>query len=919
MTIARKSSPALLAKRPLRAQPARIGLLLCGLVMGCSSATVDFADVAPERQFDFWLGDWSVRNVHRTSGNTWEFRDDALVKVRSVAGGRAIVEQWTAQGSGALRGFSLRTWDAQEKRWEIILNWHSGQPTPFTMMVGQFSDSSGEFYPPSGPRQVRFTFRDASAHACTWEQALSDDGKAWITNWIMEFSRTGPAAALSAENLPIASLPTDTSPWPGARQLDHLIGVWQGTVTHTMADGSTSSGTATRRVTPILDGLALMCLTTIDGGEESISVLAYDQLSGGWSEVGLLSTEADCHWQAGDLINGQLEMTEVRGSDNQIATTINNITPDAHTVTITLSGNEAPFQRRELRFERRDETGAVREIPEFDPTPLMKLGRVRSEIDAERFDSAEALLQEVIRDGGGNGRVYFELGYTQQAQGKNEAARKSYAAAVAASATAIPTVEYNLACMASKLGDADETFLHLQRAVEAGFGNQAMLKADPDFNNVRTDPRFAKFAGAAAADSFVEPTRVIHEIVGENAGDQFGWTARVVGDWDQDEVLDFVSTAPTWKGRGKVYVYSGRTGQELFHCSGKPGEQFGNNACGGGDVDQDGHVDLLVGAPNKQAPGNAYVYSGKDGTLLHHFPGEQPGDLFGNEVTALTDLDGDEHPEIFVGVAAGDGQQPKSGYGVVYSGKTGAELFRVDGEQTGDQFANAAGFMTNADGSATLAIGAQNAGENDRGRVYVYRLRGAAAERAFIVEGDGNSRNLGQMFVTSPGDNNADGFEDVYVSDFSDSTTVKGGGKVRIVSGQDGTDLLTISGENVDEGLGTSPSDAGDVNGDGAGDLVIGAWQNAEGAKSGGRVYLYDGKPGDLIRTWTCTTAGDTFGFDACGIGDVDGDGAIDFLLTSAWHNKKQGRVFVLAGGDADNSAKDSDLPQRGHLPVWSD
>jgi len=62
---------------------------------------------------------------------------------------------------------------------------------------------------------------------------------------------------------------------------------------------------------------------------------------------------------------------------------------------------------------------------------------------------------------------------------------------------------------------------------------------------------------------------------------------------------------------------------------------------------------------------------------------------------------------------------------------------------------------------------------------------------------------------------------------------------------------------------------------------------------------LYSGKDGSLIRAWTGKVPGETFGFDATGMGDVDGDGATDFLLTSAWsavNGSRSGRMYLLSG-----------------------
>jgi hypothetical protein len=108
-----------------------------------------------------------------------------------------------------------------------------------------------------------------------------------------------------------------------------------------------------------------------------------------------------------------------------------------------------------------------------------------------------------------------------------------------------------------------------------------------------------------------------------------------------------------------------------------------------------------------------------------------------------------------------------------------------------------------------------------------------------------------------------------------------------------------LSGEAAGDGFGIGPADAGDVDGDGQADLIVGAWQQGSAAPGGGKVYLYSGRTGELLWQVTGKVMGETFGFDATGIGDVDGDGAIDFLLTSAWssvNGPRTGRVYILAG-----------------------
>jgi hypothetical protein len=159
---------------------------------------------------------------------------------------------------------------------------------------------------------------------------------------------------------------------------------------------------------------------------------------------------------------------------------------------------------------------------------------------------------------------------------------------------------------------------------------------------------------------------------------------------------------------------------------------------------------------------------------------------------------------------------------------------------------------------------------------------------------------LGYMFLAFPGDVDGDGVPDIYASDWGNNAKGPQTGRVYIYSGKDGHTILTLTGETAGEGFGTSPSVAGDVDGDGHADLIVGAWQYGGAAIGGGRAYLYSGKDGHLMKTYTCRTPGDTFGFDAVTMGDLEGDGVSDFLITSGWSGVKgfhSGRVFIISSG----------------------
>ncbi|MBB71468.1 MAG: hypothetical protein CMF50_03620, partial [Legionellales bacterium] len=402
------------------------------------------------------------------------------------------------------------------------------------------------------------------------------------------------------------------------------------------------------------------------------------------------------------------------------------------------------------------------------------------------------------------------------------------------------------------------------------------------------------------------------------------------------------------------YVFNGAEGNDLA------GQSLGL----AGDYNGDDYSDFLIGA--NQADGNtgnnageAYLISGIDvenivgeaelnslsSPLGFSIFGDNDDDEIGYSVNGGGDFNGDGYTDLVIGAPLEDSSRGKSfilfgnasGFvdpTVVESNLTGANGFYISGDSSSDLFgwsvANA-GDM-NGDGLDEFIIGATESdpGGNNRGEAYVvfgtsvampnpYDLSSPTVTNHLSIRGNNNGAKLGQA-VTSVGDINNDGYEDVAVSQIESNN-----GNVFVVfgaaGGLPGSTIATnsLNGSNgfgmqgIDSGdrFGLSISGGGDFNGDGIADMIIGADEaNVNGGNSG-QAYVIFGKSTAFGATLDVTTLNGSDGFringptgsDLAGtgvsfVGDYNGDGYDDIVVTvpNFGYGNNDGLAYLIFG-----------------------
>ena len=178
-------------------------------------------------------------------------------------------------------------------------------------------------------------------------------------------------------------------------------------------------------------------------------------------------------------------------------------------------------------------------------------------------------------------------------------------------------------------------------------------------------------------------------------------------------------------------------------------------------------------------------------------------------------------------------------------------------------------------------------GDTGNSKAFVYS--GSSGQLLYEFSQPGN---LGYS-VADAGDVNNDGVHDIIAG-----ATALSGGRAYVYSGADGNLLFTLNAESTGDNFGYAVSSAGDVNGDGHADVLVGAQTNRAVQPGGGRGYIFSGSDGSLIRTLDPESANDRLGVGTALMGDVNGDGVQDHIIGADRANGGRGRAYIYSGAD---------------------
>jgi hypothetical protein len=353
-------------------------------------------------------------------------------------------------------------------------------------------------------------------------------------------------------------------------------------------------------------------------------------------------------------------------------------------------------------------------------------------------------------------------------------------------------------------------------------------------------------------------------LTGENYGDAAGISVAGVGDVDGDGSPDSVVGAFRYGGTaGAAYLVSGAVTVDMslssaagIHMGEGSGDYAGVSVSAAGDNNSDGYSDFLVGAYLAESgAGLTYLVHGPAtgtndlGDAAATFYGEAAGDQSGSNVIGNTDIDGDGFGDFII-----------SGYQEGTGGTAAGAAYVYFGPATGN--------IDLAD--AAVKLYGESAGDES----------GSFGDQPLDIDGDGYDDILCRAPDEDTTANDAGAAYVILGTTINTNVSSGGGSWSSDLSAAD----IKILGEAEDDGAGISAGQVTDMTSDGGSEIVIGARFNEEGyayllfsdtLSTGGTFYLSS----DADAKWIGSSSGSSLGTRAVGVGDVNGDGLGDIGL----------------------------------------
>ncbi len=429
----------------------------------------------------------------------------------------------------------------------------------------------------------------------------------------------------------------------------------------------------------------------------------------------------------------------------------------------------------------------------------------------------------------------------------------------------------------------DEAFAVLTGALRADYAGHSA--AVLDFNSdgaadVLVGAHHADDPGTDAGAAYFVPgpiagavsladSRVV-ALTGARQLDEYGKHVAAGDDYDADGLVDaLVAAEQDDEGEeraGAVYVIHAsviRAGSARDVGVKLLGEgnsdRFGQSVATGGDLTGDGLPDVAVGGG-----GNAYVFASPFGADLPASAAAArltPENAAAGDAVAAGDLDGDGVNDLLVAAPADDAGGTQAGavyllHGPVVSMGLESADSKLVSPISGANLGYGLAFLgdTNGDGHDDLGLGAPVADGGDLSSGVVYVLAGPAPVGvasdwpSATLEGVAHTDFAGRS-VGAPGDLDGDGFADLVTGADSATGVVSGSGLAYVVYlplvgtaslGDVGVRLLGVAESN---GAGSFVGGAGDLDGDGHGDLLVGDYQASLTGDGAGALWLFSGRP----------------------------------------------------------------------------